>query len=217
MRLPVPGPSDLISVLGKGAGQLDLLLGTVPRMIALLDRAEILMTRATIAIDGVERVSSRASAAIDEVQVMSARASAAIDDVEVVSERASGVVARTGGIVDAAEAQVGRLTPLLDGLEPSLTKLQPTLDVLADTTHPDEVAALVRLVDHLPELAARVENDVLPVMTTLGSVAPDLHDLLAVSRELNDMLAKLPGVGRIKRRIDEQQGEDGTTATVKDG
>ena len=66
MRLPVPGPSDLISVLGKGAGQVDLLLGAVPRMIALLDQAETLLTRATIAIDGVERVTVRASAAIDE-------------------------------------------------------------------------------------------------------------------------------------------------------
>ena len=54
------------------------------------------------------------------------------------------------------------------------------------------------------------------LMGTLGSVAPDLHDLLAVSRELNDMLAKLPGFGRIKRRIDEEQGEDETDATVRD-
>ncbi len=143
------------------------------------------------------------------------RASAAIDQVEAVTRDASEVVTRTSTVVDRAAAQVDRLTPLLDGLEPPLTRLQPTLEVLADTTHPDEVAALVRLVDHLPELTARVENDVLPVMATLGSVAPDLHDLLAVSRELNDMLAKLPGLGRIKRRIDEQQGEDGTTATVR--
>ena len=188
MRLPVPGPSDLLAVLGKGADQVDALVGAIPRMIALLDQAEVLLVRATATISGVEAV----------------------------TEQAAGVVTRTSAVVDRAEAQVARLTPLLDGLEPPLTKLQPTLEALADTTHPDEVAALVRLVDHLPELTARVENDVLPVMATLGSVAPDLHDLLAVSRELNDMLAKLPGVGRIKRRIDEQQGEDGTTATVRD-
>ena len=51
----------------------------------------------------------------------------------------------------------------------------------------------------------RVERDVLPVMTTLGTVAPDLHDLLDVSRELNEMLGKLPGLGRIKRRVEEEQ------------
>ena len=76
------------------------------------------------------------------------------------------------------------------------------------------MAALVRLVDHLPELTQRVESDVLPVLATLGSVAPDVHDLLTVARELNDMLAKIPGMARIKRRIDEEEGEDGTEAPV---
>ena len=48
----------------------------------------------------------------------------------------------------------------------------------------------------------------LPVMTTLGTVAPDLHDLLDVSRELNEMLGKLPGLGRIKRRVEEEQAAE---------
>ena len=30
------------------------------------------------------------------------------------------------------------------------------------------------------------------------------------------MLAKVPGLGRIKRRIDEEQGEDGTNAPLDD-
>jgi ABC-type transporter Mla subunit MlaD len=167
MRLPVPGPRDLLAVIEKGADQVDQLLGAVPRVLALLDRAEALLVR-------------------------------------------------TDSVVGTADALVSRSVPLLDALEPSLVKLQPTLDTLAETTHPEEVAALVQLIDHLPELTARVERDVLPVMATLGTVAPDIHDLLEVSRELNDMLAKLPGMGRIKRRIDEQQGEDGTSATVRD-
>ena len=86
---------------------------------------------------------------------------------------------------------------------PPLTTLQPTLQTLADTTHPDEVAALVTLVDHLPALTEQVERDVLPVLTTLGSVAPDLHELLNVSRELNEILGKIPGIGRLKRRVEE--------------
>lgn len=188
MRLPVPGPSDLVAALGRGAEQVDALIGAVPRLLTLLDQAEVLLVRV----------------------------GAAVDQVEVVTGRAAAVLERTSTIVDAAEAQLNTITPLAEGLVSPLTQLQPTLELLAQTTHPDEVAALVRLVDHLPELTARVEEDVLPVMTTLGSVAPDLHDLLAVSRELNDMLAKLPGLGRIKRRIDEQQSEDGTTAPVRD-
>ena len=57
-------------------------------------------------------------------------------------------------------------------------------------------------------LAGQVEGDVIPVMRSLGSVAPDVHDLLDLTRELNAMLAKLPGMGRIKKRVDEQQAAD---------
>ena len=118
-------------------------------------------------------------------------------------------------VVDRAEVQVERVTELLDSCAPSLIALQPSLETLAETTHADEVKALVSLIDHLPEVTARMENDVLPVLATLGSVAPDIHDLLTVARELNDMLAKVPGMGRIKRRIDEEEGEDRTEASVR--
>lgn len=184
MRLPVPGPRDLLAALAKGTDQVEALLGAVPRVLALLDQAEVLLVRAFAAVDQVEAVTADAAG-------VTARAGVVVD-------RSETMVARSDGLV-------ARLATLLDALEGPLTALQPTLQTLADTTHPDEVAALVTLVDHLPELTMRVERDVLPVMTTLGTVAPDLHDLLDVSRELNEMLGKLPGLGRIKRRVEEEQ------------
>ena len=184
MRLPVPGPRDLLAVLEKGVDQVDALLGAVPRVLTLLDQAEVLLVRASAAIDQVEAVTRDAAA-------VSTSAGAVVDRADVLVVRSDGLVAR--------------LATLLDALEGPLTTLQPTLQTLADTTHPEEVAALVTLVDHLPDLTMRVERDVLPVMTTLGTVAPDLHDLLDVSRELNEMLGKLPGLGRIKRRVEEEQ------------
>ena len=187
MRLPVPGPRDVLSALERGGDQVEALIGAVPRALALLDRAEALL-------DG---------------------ANAAVQRVREVTEAAHVVVVRANGVVDGAETAIGRVTALTDALEPSLTKLQPTLETLADTTHPDEVAALVRLVDTLPELTDSMEKDVMPVLATLGTVAPDVHDLLTVARELNDMLAKIPGMGRLKRRIDEEEGQDETDATVR--
>ena len=187
MRLPVPGPRDVLSALERGGEQVETLLGAVPRALALLDRAEALLDGATAAVGRVSEV----------------------------TEAANVVVVRASGVVEDADVQVARVTTLVDALEPSLTTLQPTLETLADTTHPEEVAALVRLVDHLPELTDRVEGEVLPMLATLGSVAPDVHDLLTVARELNDMLAKVPGMGRIKRRIDEEDGEDRTDATAR--
>ena len=187
MRLPVPGPRDVLLAIERGGDQVEALIGAVPRALALLDRAETLL-------DG---------------------ASAAVSRAREVSEAANVVVVRAGAVVDDAEVAVARVTTLTDSLEPSLTRLQPTLETLADTTSPEEVTALVRLVDHLPELTSSMEKDVMPVLATLGTVAPDVHDLLTVARELNDMLAKLPGMSRLKRRLDEEEGEDATDAPVR--
>ncbi|TIC82833.1 hypothetical protein [Nocardioides sp. GY 10127] len=127
-------------------------------------------------------------------------------------------VTRQGGadLLVGAAGQVARIEALVDVLEPRLTELTPVLDrllplarELADTTSPEEVAALVRLIDQLPEVAESMETEVMPVLTTLGTVAPDVHDLLGVARELNELLTKVPGMGRVKRRVDEEQAERG--------
>ena len=198
MRLPVPGPRDVLAALERGGDQIEALLGAVPRVLALLDLAEGLLDRASTAVD-------RVSVVVDDAASEVARVGGIVD-------AAALEVKRVGTVVGHADAQVARVTALLDALEPSLVKLQPTLATLADTTHPEEVAALVTLVDHLPALTEQVERDLLPVLTTLGTVAPDLHELLNVSRELNEILGKIPGVGRLKRRVEEEDDELGASA-----
>lgn len=212
MRLPVPGPRDLLAVLEKGADQVETLLGAVPRVLTLLDQAEVLLVRASAAIDQVEAVTRDAAAVVVHTNAVVDRAEALVGRSGGAVDGAEALVGRTDGVVDRAEVLVGdtdglvrRLATLLELVEGPMTTLEPTLRTLADTTHPEEVAALVQLIDHLPELTTRVEIDVLPVLSTLGTVAPDLHDLLDVSRELNEMLGKLPGLGRIKRRVEEEQ------------
>jgi ABC-type transporter Mla subunit MlaD len=212
MRLPVPGPRDLLAVLEKGAGQVEALLGAVPRVLTLLDQAEVLLVRASAAIDQVEAVTRDAAAVVvhsnavvDRAEALVGRSGGAVDGAEALVGRTDGVVDRADVLVGDTDVLVRRLATLLELVEGPMTTLEPTLRTLADTTHPEEVAALVQLIDHLPELTTRVETDVLPVLSTLGTVAPDLHDLLDVSRELNEMLGKLPGLGRIKRRVEEEQ------------
>ena len=82
-------------------------------------------------------------------------------------------------------------------------KLQPMLERLAESTDPREVDAMVQMIDHAPRLAERLESDVMPMLDTLNSVAPDLHDLLDVSRELNEIIGKVPGLSRVKKRVEK--------------
>lgn len=188
MRLPVPGPRDVLQLVERGGDALETLLGAVPRLLSLLDQAEDLLGRVGGLLDRIEETRRGA----DELV---ARTDATV-------ERAGGLVTTVGPLND-------RLAVLLDRMEPSLTRLQPTLDRLAETTDPREVDALVELVDHLPGIAHKMETDILPILDSLGSVAPDLHDLLDVSRELNEMLSQIPGISRMKRRIDKEQAAEG--------
>jgi hypothetical protein len=76
---------------------------------------------------------------------------------------------------------------------------------LADTTSAAEVDAMVGLIDALPNIVDKLDADILPVLDTLATVAPDLRDLLDVSKELNELISSVPGLGRVKKKIEEQQ------------
>lgn len=189
MRLPsVPGPRDVWQLLERSAESVEQLLAAVPRMIALLDQAERLVERTSVLLEDIERTRAGADA----------------------------VVRRTDQVVDRSEDLLVTLVPLndrmatlLDALEPPLTGLQPVLQRLADTTSPAEVDAMVHLVDQLPGLADKLQAEIVPILDSLETVAPDLHDLLDVSRELNEMLGQIPGLRSLKKRVEEQQEEEG--------
>lgn len=132
-----------------------------------------------------------------------------LGDVDALLARIEGTRAGADEVIAHVATSAQRADDLLDRLEPPLTRLLPVLDRLAETTDPHEVDALVALVDLLPGLVAKMESDVVPILESLSSVAPDLHDLLDTSRELNEMLAKLPGMGRVKKRVEEKQAEEG--------
>lgn len=186
-------PRDALALVARGPALAEQALLLVPRAIALLDAADDLLLRVDGLIDRIE--TTRLSA--DDVI---ARTDATVDD-------ANRLIVRVAGTVGSVEPTVERAQRLLDAFEPALTKLKPTIDRLAESTNPREVEALVRLVDHLPELVDRVEADIMPMLEGLKTVAPDLHELLGLTRELNAVLAKVPGLGRLRQRAEERSTE----------
>ncbi|GAA1735325.1 hypothetical protein [Aeromicrobium alkaliterrae] len=195
MRLPLPDPRDVVALAARGPALAEGLVSALPRALALLDAAEALVARAAVLVDEIDQTRQAA----DEVV---ARTNETVDAANV-------VIVRTAGTVASVEPTLERAEGLIDRFAPALEKLYPTLERLSETTDPKEVDALVSLIDQLPHLVERLDADILPIITNLKTVAPDIHDMLDVTRELNLMLAKLPGMGRIKKRVDEQQAIDG--------
>ncbi|WP_299053370.1 hypothetical protein [uncultured Nocardioides sp.] len=188
MSLVIPGPQAVVSFAERVRNAVLEVLDAVPRLSRLLDAVDLLL--------------ADVGALLERIEATRVAADGVVARVDETRRNADVLLGGTGPTLD-------RLQALLDTFQPSLEKLQPVLERLADTTDPSEVDAMVKLVDQLPVLVDELDKQVIPMLESLGTVAPDLHDLLGVSKELNEMLAKLPGMKRVKRRVDVEQATRG--------
>jgi ABC-type transporter Mla subunit MlaD len=173
-----------------------------------VDRTEPLIERTGAVLRQTEPLVERAGEVLDQAQPLVKHAGDLADRAGTLIARAEPLAERVDPLVTQADELVGRAGGLLAEFEPSLRTLEPVLNRLAESTSPAEVDAAIQLIDTLPELVQAMETDVLPIMKTLGTVAPDLRDLLDTSKELNEILGSLPGLGRIKKRVEERQEQE---------
>lgn len=191
MRLPIPGPLDVARAAASLRDAVTAALELVPRLRLLVDRVDDLIGRVDRVLDSVELTAGRVDAVIDQAAITQRRA----DDA-----------------VAGAQGTVNRIDPLLSAYEPSLRTLAPVLQRLAQSTSAEEVDAAVNLVDRLPRLIAHVDDDLLPLLSTLDRVGPDLHELLEVTQDLRRVITGLPGIGFLRRRGEDElpsEGESG--------
>ena len=64
------------------------------------------------------------------------------------------------------------------------------------------------LVDRLPTLVVHLDEDVLPVLATLGDVAPDVHALLDTVQDMRQVVKGFPGSRLFRRRGAEEIAEE---------
>jgi hypothetical protein len=191
VQLPVPDPRDLLRLTAGSYQALEQAITLVPRITSLIGQ--------------IERIVQRADAVVTEVERTRQRTDQVIEQAAALTEQAAVLVERTATTADSADRVLGRTAALLDDFQPSLSRLAPLAEQLASTTSPAEVAAAVALIDHLPLLVASLETDILPILATLDTVGPDVRDLLDTTKEFNEILGSVPGLGRIKRRVEERQ------------
>lgn len=165
-----------------------------------------------VAVDSAGTVAAlpgRALAMLDDAQALLARVAGLVDRADTVLGRAETAVGRVEATVEVARAVADRTQALLAEYEPLLRRGAPMAHRFVEQLSPDEVDAAIRLVDGLPQLAEHVSDDILPILTTLDRVGPDVHELLNVTRDLHLAVAGIPGLRMLRRR-----GESRTAAAV---
>ncbi|WP_447003266.1 hypothetical protein ACRAKI_26740 [Saccharothrix isguenensis] len=156
---------------------------------------------------------------------------------EAVVRRADELVIRTGRVLDETEALVGRAKAvtaaaegittdvghtartsreLMDTYAPIAQKAHPLAQRFVDELSPHEVDAAVQLVDQLPVLTRHLMDDVLPILTTLDRVGPDIHQLLEVTNDVRQAILGIPGFAFLRRRGEDKEDVDVVNSTAID-
>jgi ABC-type transporter Mla subunit MlaD len=200
-------PARAFAVLDDVEALLRRINGLVDRIEGTLDRTDRVLTDAEAAVREVGVISAAATTAIGTATEVAAAAAVVVGEAEQVSAAAAGVVgkaeqvsAAAAGVVGTADRAASTATDLLSAYEPTLRRAAPMAARFVEQLSPEEVTAAIRLVDELPKLKQHLTADVLPILATLDRVGPDLHDLLAVTRDLKLAVAGIPGLGMLRRR-----------------
>jgi hypothetical protein len=130
-------------------------------------------------------------------------AETSVGRVDAVVAGAETSVQRVDGVLGGAGSLVDRADHLLGQAEEPLTRLMPALRRMSETLEPREIDAAILLIDRLPELLAAVDDDVLPLVRSLGKVEPELHELLEIVQDMHRLITGLPGA-----RLWRSRGKD---------
>ncbi|MBW4721068.1 hypothetical protein [Saccharothrix obliqua] len=138
---------------------------------------------------------------------------------EDVVRRADQLVTRTTRVLERTEDLVGRAEAvtadavvaartsreLVDDYAPLARQAHPLAQRFVEDLSPHEVDAAVQLVDQLPVLTKHLLEDVLPMLSTLDRVGPDIHQLLEVTNDVRQAILGIPGFNFLRRRGEDKE------------
>ncbi|MDC3724166.1 hypothetical protein SAMN02745947_04223 [Rhodococcus rhodochrous J3] len=218
------------TVLGRTRETAEFALSLPARVESLLGEAESLIGSVESLIRRIDSVVTDATDIVEGASVAVAQATQVIaSTIGVVEEaadavtRATEIIDSTGGVVRdatvvAADARVvvesaGRSTDaageLLETYKPLAERAAPLATQFVEEFSPEELRAAIKLIDRLPEITDRVDS-VLPIMATLDTVSPEIHELLLVAKDVRQAIVGVPGFNFLRRRGEEKEihGDD---------
>lgn len=162
------------------------------RVAALLDAAETLVAR-------VDVVVTDAAAAV-------AHAATVIDSTTAVVAQAAAVATRAQDVVDSAGRSADTAGELLDAYAPIAGQAAPLASQFVEELSPEEVHAAISMLDQFPELADHMRS-LMPILGTLQSVAPEIHELLGVAKDVRHAIVGVPGFNFLRRRGEDKEDD----------
>ena len=192
--------------------------GLVLRVDSAVGDAEGLVGRVGTAVGDAEGLVLRVDSTVDDAEGLVGRVGTVTGSAEQITERALPVVdfvestvAQVKPVLEALLLEEGvraeqatmistRVTELLVTADEVATRLAPVAGRVVDAVDSEDFEAVLELIDNLPQLITSVERDVLPVVRSLDSVAPEVTEILDVASKCLEALNGIPGFQRLRRR-----------------
>jgi methyl-accepting chemotaxis protein len=129
-----------------------------------------------------------------------------LNTAESVVARADELVQRTEQAITNAEDTIAHAQHVTTAAQEQVTATRPLIQFAEEfSTH--EVHAAIKLVDELPRLARHLSDDVLPILTTLNHVGPDIHELLTTANDIRQAVLGIPGFQYLRRRGEDKDND----------
>jgi len=202
-------PSDVAggirAVLGWTDEAVELVAELPGRVDRLLNEAELLLGQMRLLAERVERVATSAETVTAAAEQVVGTATSVTAAAETVIAQSTAAVSKADVAIAEAARAAAEASGVLALYQPIAEKAAPMARQFVEEFSAEELHAAIRMVDAIPRLTAHVEDDVLPLLTTLDHVGPDLRELITLVTDVRNALASMPGLRLLLPRREESR------------
>lgn len=188
------------SLFGAARAVADWTIGTATLVVVLPARIATLLSAVELLLARITQVVDAAACVVDEAAATVDRVAHVVDGAETTVSEANLVALRAGSVVTDAGTASAQAQELLDAYRETALRLAPKADQLVQSISANEVRALIKLIDVLPEFVDAMQTDIMPILGTLDRVGPDLDGLLHVARDVREAVVGIPGFKFLRKR-----------------
>ncbi|KZE99385.1 MAG: ribulose 1,5-bisphosphate carboxylase large subunit [Rhodococcus sp. (in: high G+C Gram-positive bacteria)] len=141
----------------------------------------------------------RVEALLDDVSALLVRVNTVVDAANMVVAEVATTTRSAEDVVDSASKASVTALGLVELFDPIAQRSAPMAKKFVESLDEDEIDAAIAMVDQLPGLVAHMEA-VIPILATLDTVAPEIHELLGVTKDVRRAVIGIPGFKFFRNR-----------------
>lgn len=144
---------------------------------------------------------------LDEVSALMVRINAIVDAAQLAVDKVATTTRSADGVIESASKASATALGLVELFDPIAQRSAPFARKFVDHLDDNEVDAAIAMVDELPGLVTHMQA-IIPILATLDTVSPEIHELLGVTKDVRRAVIGIPGFKFFRNRGEEKLAEE---------